>query len=259
MEQIHPTAIIEEGAQIHPSSSVGAFSIIESGAVIGSECIIESCVRIFSAVRMGNNNHVFHGVVLGCEPQDLGYTTEKSKPLTIGSGNMFKEGVNISRGVKTANGSIIGDRNYFMCGVHVGHDCHINDNIVISANSVIGGHVSISEYTFISGLVAVHQFVNIGQYTMLSGCSKVVKDIPPFTTADGNPARIVGFNNVGMKRAGFSSAARKRIKQCYHTLFHAGLNITQALEQLNSGTLSAEDVSIVDFFENSERGVTTHR
>lgn len=259
MEQIHPSAIIEDGAEIHPSASIGAFSIIESGAVIGPECIIESCVRIFNAVHMGSNNHVFHGVVLGCEPQDLGYTTEKSKPLTIGSGNMFKEGVNISRGVKTENGSIVGDHNYFMCGVHVGHDCHIRDNIVIAPNSVIGGHVSISEYAFISGLVAVHQFVNIGQYTMLGGCAKVVKDIPPFTTADGNPARIAGFNSVGMKRAGFSSAARKRIKQCYHTLYHSGLNITQALEQLKSGTLSAEDALIVDFVENSDRGITAHR
>jgi len=259
MEQIHPTAIVEEGAQIHPSSSVGAFSIIESGAVIGPECIIESGARIFSAVRMGNNNHVFHGAVLGCEPHDLSYTTDKSKPLTIGNGNMFKEGVNISRGVKTTVGSTIGDNNYFMSSAHVGHDCHITDNIVMAPHSVIAGHVSISEYAFISGLVAIHQFVNIGQYTMLAGCSKVVKDIPPFTTADGNPARIVGFNSVGMKRAGFSSVARKRIKQCYHTLYHAGLNTTQALEQLNSSTLSAEELSIVDFFENSERGVTAHR
>ena len=95
MSNIHPTAIIEDGAQVDPSSSVGPYSIIESGAVVGPDCVIESSVRIFSPVTMGRGNRVCHGTVLGCEPQDLGFTPELGKPLTIGDHNHFKEGVNL--------------------------------------------------------------------------------------------------------------------------------------------------------------------
>jgi len=259
MSNIHPTAIIEEGAQLDPSISVGPFSIIESGAVIGPDCIIESSVRIYSPVRMGAGNRVCHGAALGCEPQDLGYTPEKSKPITIGNHNHFKENVNISRGVKTGEGTVIGDNNYFMCGFHAGHDIRFGNRNILGPNSTIAGHVVLGDHAFISGLVAIHQFVNIGDYAMLGGCSKVTKDIPPYTTADGNPARIVGLNNVGLRRAGFSATARKAIKKTYQTIYHSNLNISQALAVLEGNIYSEEEERIAAFFLNSERGVTAHK
>jgi UDP-N-acetylglucosamine acyltransferase len=259
MSNIHPTAIIEEGAQLDPSVTVGPFSIIESGAVIGPDCIIESSVRIYSPVRMGAGNRVCHGAALGCEPQDLGYTPEKSKPITIGNHNHFKENVNISRGVKTGEGTMIGDNNYFMCGFHAGHDIRFGNRNILGPNSTIAGHVVLGDHAFISGLVAIHQFVNIGDYAMLGGCSKVTKDIPPYTTADGNPARIVGLNNVGLRRAGFSATARKAIKKTYQTIYHSNLNISQALAVLEGNIYSEEEERIAAFFLNSERGVTAHK
>jgi len=259
MSKIHPTAIIEEGAQIDPSVSVGPFSIIESGAVIGPDCIIESSVRIFSPVRMGAGNRVCHGAALGCEPQDLGYTPEKSKPITIGNHNHFKENVNISRGVKTAEGTVIGDNNYFMCGFHAGHDVCFGNHNIFGPNSTIAGHVILGDRVFVSGLVAIHQFVNIGDYAMLGGCAKIVKDIPPYTTADGNPARIAGLNSVGLRRAGFSAEARKAIKKTYQTIYHSNLNVSQALAVLEGNIYSEEEERIAAFFLNSERGVTAHK
>ncbi|MEJ2315763.1 MAG: acyl-ACP--UDP-N-acetylglucosamine O-acyltransferase [Gammaproteobacteria bacterium] len=259
MSNIHPTAIIEEGATLDPSVSVGPFSIIESGAVIGPDCIIESSVRIYSPVRMGTGNRVCHGAALGCEPQDLSYTPEKSKPIIIGNHNHFKEYVNISRGVKTAEGTIIGDHNYFMSGFHAGHDVIIGNHNILTSNAVIGGHVVMGDRVFVSGLVAIHQFVNIGDYAMIAGCSKVTKDIPPYTTADGNPARIVGLNTVGLRRAGFSLEARKAIKKTYQTIYHSDLNISQALAVLEGNIYSEEEERITAFFLNSERGVTAHR
>ena len=259
MSNIHPTAIIEEGAQLDPSVSVGPFSIIESGAVIGPDCIIESCVRIFSPVRMGSGNRICHGAALGCEPQDLGYTPEKSKPMIIGNHNHFKENVNISRGVKTSEGTIIGDNNYFMSGFHAGHDVIIGSHNIFTSNAVVAGHVVMGDRIFLSGLAAVHQFVNIGDYAMIAGCAKVTKDIPPYTTADGNPARIIGLNSVGLRRGGFSSEARKAIKKTYQTIYHSGHNVSQALAVLEGNIYSEEEERIAAFFLNSERGVTAHK
>lgn len=259
MNHIHSQAIIEVGAVVDPNVSVGPFSIIESGAVIGAGCVIESNVRIHSTVRMGNNNHVYHGAVLGGEPNDLGYTPKKSRPLVIGNDNHFKENVNISCGTKTEHGTIIGNHNYFMNGFHAGHDCIFGNHNVCGPNSVIGGHVELGHNVFVSGLVAIHQFVRIGNNVMLAGCAKIVKDVPPYTTADGNPARIIGLNIVGLRRAGFDAATRRAIKQVYQTLYHAGLNTSQALTALGSQELIDTALAIKSFFETSQRGVTDHR
>ena len=259
MSNIHPTAIIEEGAILDPSVSVGPFSVVESGARIGPDCIIESCVRIYSPVQMGAGNRVCHGASLGCEPQDLGYTPEISKPIVIGNHNHFKENVNISRGVKTEEGTIIGNNNYFMSGFHAGHDVVIGNHNILTSNAVVAGHVIMGDRIFVSGLVAIHQFVNVGDYAMIAGCAKVTKDIPPYTTADGNPARIAGLNSVGLRRAGFSAAARKAIKKTYQTIYHSNLNVSQALAVLEGNIYSEEEERIAAFFLNSERGVTAHR
>ncbi|KOR27989.1 UDP-N-acetylglucosamine acyltransferase, partial [Achromatium sp. WMS3] len=113
MATIHPTAIVADGAQLHPSVQVGPFCIIESGAVLGANCVLDSHVRIYSATKMGQGNRICHGVTLGSEPQDLTYTASQSCPLIIGDNNHFKEYVNISHGIKSEHGTIVGNNNYF--------------------------------------------------------------------------------------------------------------------------------------------------
>lgn len=259
MNHIHPTAIIEEGAELHPTVTVGPYSIIEAGAVIGEGCIIESNTRIYGVTHMGRNNRVCHGAMLGCEPQDMSFTPEKSRPLTIGHDNHFKEGVNISRGVKTEQGTIIGNHNYFMGNFHTGHDCIIGNHNVLGHGSVLAGHVTIGDRAFISGVAAIHQFTYIGDYVMIAGCSKIVKDIPPYCTGDGNPARVIGLNTVGLKRAGLSPTVRAEIKRAYKALYHSDMNITQALKYLDQQEQIPEVDRIIGFFHNSQRGVTDHR
>ncbi|TVO76602.1 acyl-ACP--UDP-N-acetylglucosamine O-acyltransferase [Sedimenticola selenatireducens] len=256
---IHPTALVDQRAQLHDSVEVGPYSIIEADVVIGPGCKIESSVRIFQGTQLGENNRVYHGAVLGCEPQDLGFTIEKSRPLIVGNNNHFKEGVNISRGVKTDGGTQVGDNNYFMCGFHAGHDCHLGNHNVFGPNSTIAGHVELGDRIFISGLVAIHQFCFIGDYAMIAGCTKVVKDIPPYVTCDGNPARIIGLNSIGLRRAGISAENRAAIKQTYKTIYHDNLNISQALAALKERAPTTETEAIIRFFEQSDRGVTTHR
>ncbi|MCW8945492.1 MAG: acyl-ACP--UDP-N-acetylglucosamine O-acyltransferase [Sedimenticola sp.] len=256
---IHPTALVDDSAELHESVVVGPYSIIEADVAIGPNCRIESSVRIFQGTRIGENNRVCHGAVLGCEPQDLGFSPDKSRPLLIGNNNHFKEGVNISRGVKTEGGSQIGDHNYFMCGFHAGHDCRLGNHNVFGPNSTVAGHVELGDRIFISGLVAIHQFCFIGDYAMIAGCTKVVKDIPPYVTCDGNPARLIGLNSIGLRRAGIAAKNRSAIKQTYKTLYHSDLNTSQALSILKETAGTAETDKIIHFFEKSERGVTAHR
>ncbi|AKH21321.1 acyl-ACP--UDP-N-acetylglucosamine O-acyltransferase [Sedimenticola thiotaurini] len=256
---IHPTAIIHDSARLHESVQVGPYSIIEADVEIGAGCRIESAVRIYQGTRMGRENRVCHGAALGCEPQDLGFVPEKSRPLLIGDHNQFREGVNISRGVKTDGGTRIGDHNYFMSGFHAGHDCRLGSHNIFGSNSTLAGHVELGEHIFISGLVAIHQFCFVGDYVMIAGCAKVVKDIPPYVTCDGNPARVVGLNSVGLRRAGVPAANRSAIKQAYKLLYHSGLNTSQALAELKQQANSPESEAIMHFFEQSDRGVTAHR
>jgi len=259
MIRIHPTAIVDSDTDIHESVEIGPFSIVEKGVVLGAGCRIESSVRIFSGTAMGSNNRICHGAVLGCEPQDLTFSSEYSKPLTIGDDNHFKEGVNISRGVKTEAGSVIGNGNYFMGNFHAGHDCVIGHNNILGHASVLAGHVTIGDHAFISGLVAIHQFTYIGQRVMIAGCAKIVKDIPPYTIGDGNPARVSGINSVGLRRAAFPPEARKAIKLAYKRIYLSGENIQQALAGLEGEPQTAEVAEIIEFFKRSERGVTAHR
>lgn len=252
---VHPTAIIEEGAQLHPSVQVGAYSIIESGAVVGPGCIIESCVRIYGATSMGRENRICHGATIGAEPQDLGYRPEASKPLAIGDFNHFKEGVNISRGIKTDQGTRIGNHNYLMAHAHVGHDCIVGDYNIFANTATLAGHVEVEDRVFLSGQTAVHQFCRIGSIAMIAGVTGVPQDVPPFVIADGHRARVVGLNVVGLRRNSYTQEQRNGIKAVYKIIFRSQLRLADALVKAERDYPSPLTHQIVRFFESSRRGV----
>jgi UDP-N-acetylglucosamine acyltransferase len=258
MPGIHPTAVIDDGAKIHPSASIGPYSIIETGAEIGADCVIESNVRIYSPTRMGVGNRVCHGATIGAEPQDLSYTPDKAKPLTIGDHNHFKEGVNISSGVKSEAGTIIGSHNYLMAFAHIGHDCIVGDHNIFANGATLAGHVELAHHAFLSGHVAVHQFARIGAYVMVGGLTGISQDVPPFTLVDGHRAEIIGLNLVGLKRNGYDQTARSAIKRAYRTLYKSGLSKADALQQLKA--VDDDGVrEIAAFVEASARGLVNHR
>jgi UDP-N-acetylglucosamine acyltransferase len=252
---IHPTAIIEPGAQLHESASVGPYSIVESGAVVGEGCRIESCVRIYSRTRMGAFNRVGHGATLGADSQDLGFDPARARPLVIGDHNQFREGVNIGCGTKTEEGTVIGSHNYWMAYSHAGHDCVVGDYNIFANTATLAGHVEVGDRCFLSGQVAVHQFCRIGSYSMVAGVTGVAQDVPPFALADGHRARMVGLNVVGLRRAGFDQESRSRIKSVYRLVFRSGLRLAEALAQAESEYPSPETAMIVRFIESSRRGV----
>ena len=255
--RIHPTAIVEDGAQLHDSVTVGPYSIIESGAVIGEGCRIESNVRIFGVTRMGAHNRVCHGATLGSEPQDLSFTPEKARPLIIGDHNHFKECVNISGGIKTEGGTRIGSHNYWMAFSHAGHDCVVGDHNVFANTATLAGHVEIDDHCFLSGQVAVHQFCRLGSYVMIAGVTGVPQDVPPYMLADGHRARLIGLNVVGLRRNGFGQEQRNRIKAVYRLILRSGLRLDDALQRAEDEYPGPETARIVAFIRASRRGIVS--
>jgi len=257
--RIHPTALIDPDTQLHPSVEIGPYSILEAGVEIGADCRIGSQVRIYQGTRMGSHNRVDHGAVIGCEPQDLSFDASVPTHTVIGSHNVFREGCNISRGSSAEQATVIGHHNYFMATFHVGHDCVLGDHNVLTHGTVLAGHIHVGHHVFISGVAAIHQFAQIGDYSMTAGCAKVVKDVPPYAVADGNPATLIGINTIGLKRAGFSPSVRKMIKEAYLTLYKRGLKLEAALQTLEDTAECEEVRNIVAFYRRSRRGVTAHR
>ncbi|HMV78611.1 MAG TPA: acyl-ACP--UDP-N-acetylglucosamine O-acyltransferase [Leptospiraceae bacterium] len=258
--KIHPTAIIDKNAKLGTNVEVGPYSIIEGDVEIGDNCWIESCVKIYSGTRMGKNNKIHHTAIVGGPPQDLSFKLETKTYTIIGDDNVIREGVILHRATKEGKATTLGNRNYLMGQTHIAHDCILGDDVIMVLNGQIAGHCVIGNKVFISGLTGLHQFCKVGDYAMLAGCSKIVKDVPPFVTIDGNPATVIGLNSVGLKRAGFAGPAREKIKQTYKTIYHSGMNVSQALKVLKEQNDPDPNVQyIVRFFEESDRGVTDHR
>jgi UDP-N-acetylglucosamine acyltransferase len=166
--------------------------------------------------------------------------------------------VNISRGVKTEHGTLIGSHNYLMAFAHVGHDCIVGDHNIFANGATLAGHVELAHHAFLSGHVAVHQFARIGAYVMVAGVTGVSQDVPPFTLVDGHRAEIVGLNAVGLKRNGYDQAARNAIKRAYRLFYKSGLGKAEALAQLRAMPEAAV-AEIVRFIEGSQRGLVGHR
>lgn len=258
--KIHPTAIIDSGAELHESVEIGPYTIVEKDVKIGEGTVLESCIRIYSGTRIGKFNRIFHGTALGAVPQDVSFKPETKSTLEIGDHNIFRENCVFHRGSKEGAATRVGNSNFFMNQVHVGHDCQFADEVIIVPGTCVGGYSVVMRKAFISGLVAVHQFVRIGEFAMVAGCAKIVKDIPPYSTADGNPATVIGLNTVGLKRGGFKPEVRDEIKKTYKLIYHSKLNNTQALAEIKKAGFKSEEVkNIIKFFEESDRGVTAHR
>ena len=260
MGEIHSSAVVEAGAELHPSVRVGPHSWIEAGARIGEGCVIHSAVRIGGAVRMGPRNVVHHGAVIGDLPQDLSFDPTTASFVEIGEGNTFREQVTVHRATKAGGATRIGDRNFLMACSHVAHDCVLGDRNVFANTATLAGHVQVAHHVFLSGHTAIHQFARVGAYVMVSGLTGVSQDVPPFVTVDGHRADIVGLNVVGLRRAGFDQAARRRIKAAYQLVYRSGLSREAALDRLRAEPQTPEIAEILRFFEaGGRRGVTGWR
>ena len=219
MSEIHPTAIIENGASIGVDVKIGPYCYIGGNTVLGDRILLESHVVVTGYTEVGEGTHIFPFASIGHNPQDLKYDGELSR-LEIGSNNVIREHVTVNPG--TQGGGLltkVGNDCLFMVASHVAHDCLVGDNVVLVNNATLGGHVNIGDFAIIGGLSAVHQFVRIGRHAMIGGCSGVENDVIPYGSIVGNRAHLSGLNLVGLKRRGFSREVIHDLRRAYRLLF----------------------------------------
>jgi UDP-N-acetylglucosamine acyltransferase len=254
---IHPTALVSERARIGAGVSIGPYVVVEDDVVIGEGCQIASHVVIKQFTTLGRGNRVFEHAVLGGEPQDVKFKGEPSR-LVIGDDNLIREGVTLHRASGEGEATLIGSRNFFMINVHIAHNCVVGDDNIFANEVALAGHITIEDHVFLSNNVGAHQFVRFGRYAMVGGKSKIVQDVLPFFMTDGNPPRVRGLNTVGLRRAGFSTAERRALKDAYRILFRSQLALEDALSEL--ARLDDENVlHLVNFIRGSRRGFSRAR
>lgn len=253
---IHPTAVVSPKAELAAGVNVGPFAVIGDNVVIGEGTSIGSHCLVEGYTRIGKSCEFFTGAVVGSQPQDLKYKGEKSF-LEIGDSNIVREYCTFNPGTGEGSKTSVGSNNLIMAYSHIAHDCIVGNECVIANGGTLAGHVTIEDKAVVGGLVAVHQFVRVGRLSIIGGCSKVVQDIPPYSTCDGHPARVYGLNLVGLKRSKLSQETIRQLDRAFRILFSSGFSPKHALEKMGQEKDPCPEVlCLVDFVRNSQRGIS---
>lgn len=254
--KIHPTAIIEPGAQVGADVELGAYAYVGPQVVLGPGTRLHHHASVEGNTVLGAECEVFPYSCIGGKTQDLKFAGG-NPGLRIGDRNVFREYVTIHAATNDGEMTRVGSDNVLLANCHVAHDCVLGNDIVMSNGAVLAGHVVVEDHVVVGGYGGVHQFCRLGAYAMLSATAKLVHDLPPFFIADGTPAKVRAINQVGLERNGFKPEQLDRVKQIHRLLYRVGLNRSQALEQLASHALAEteEFKRILAFARSSERGL----
>ncbi len=253
MSNIHPTAIIHPSAKIDPSTVVGPYAVIGEDVQIGKNnhigpfCVIEN-------TTMGDNNELIASCFVGVKPQDLSYKGEHTR-VVMGNGNKIRECVTIHRSTFVDKPTTLGDNNLLMANSHLAHDVHMGNNCIIANSTGIAGHVIVEDRVVMSGMVGVHQFSRVGTMAMISGGAMIPVDVPPYCIAQGERAKLVGLNIIGMRRAGLNRQVMLEIKRAFKLMFRSGKRLEEAMNELEQAKPCQEVQHLIDFCRASERGV----
>lgn len=254
---VHPTAIVDPSAELHDEVELGPYAVVGPGVVLHAGVRVGAHAVVSGPTVVGERTRIFHHAVVGEEPQDKKYEGETTR-LVIGKDNTIREFVSINRGTERGGGlTSIGDDNFFMAYSHVAHDCRIGNGCVLANSVALAGHVTIEDNAVLGGLVGVHQHSRIGRCAMLGGGAMAAQDVPPFTIAQGDRARLFGLNIVGLRRNGFDRDTISALKGAYRELFAQGTPLRIALEQVREFYVDVPEViELVSFIEAaSVRGV----
>lgn len=254
---IHPAASVDPKAEVDPTADIGAFAVVDGEVTIGPHCHIGPHVYLTGHTRLGAQNKVHAGCVLGDAPQDLKFQGGTTS-LEIGEKNVFREGVTVHRSNDPEEATVIGSNNYFMATSHVGHNSRVGDRNVLANGALLGGHVRLMDQAFISAHCLVHQFVRIGPLALMQGGAGISKDLPPFCVASERN-RINGLNSVGLRRAGYSQESRVELRELYRFLFLGSHPIRKAVEEARERFLQGPSQELLDFVAESQRGVCGHQ
>lgn len=256
MATIHPTAVVDREAALDPSVVVGPYCVIRRGARIGAGTILESHVVVEEDVLLGRQNVLHPYVVIGDRPQVLGMSAEVPVGgVVIGDRNVFREQVTVHRSMQTGRVTRVGNDNLLMVGAHLGHDCYIEDRIVLTNFVQLAGHCRLETGVWLSGLVALHQFVTVGQWAYAAGMSSLTRDVPPFVIVCGSyPIRVRGLNTRGLKRAGLNGRQQQALLDAYRRLYRQGGTLLENTRELaGQAGLDANVRALVDAIQKSSQ------
>jgi UDP-N-acetylglucosamine acyltransferase len=257
--KIHPTAVIDPKAKLGANVEIGPYSVIGPEVVLGDNNVLQSHVVLQGSVTMGSGNFVGPGTVIGGAPQDLSFSRERKTHVIIGNDNIFREYCTIHRGSPEDSATTIGDRNFFMVGAHLGHNCQVAHGVIIANNCLLAGNVRVDDQAFLGGGSTFHQHMRVGRLVMVQGSSAFGKDLPPFVLAAERNS-VMGLNVIGLRRAGFTAEQRQDIKAAFKLLYLSGLNLSQALkeaEKTKFGELGREFWQFVN--EAKKRAIVPYR
>lgn len=253
---IHPTAIVESGAQLGAGVELGAYAFVGAGVQLGEGTRLHHHASVEGRTTLGKSCEVFPYACIGGKTQDLKFKGG-SPGVRIGDRNVFREYVTIHAATYDGDFTVVGSDNTILAYSHVAHDCLVGNHCVMSNGTMLAGHVTVEDHVVIGGYGGVHQFCRIGAYAMLSATAKLVQDLPPFFIADGTPAVARAFNKVGLERNGHTPEQLERVKQIFRIFYRDGLNRTQALEKLAAHPDAGTDefARVIAFAAKSERGI----
>lgn len=252
---IHPTAVVGSGARLGKNVEIGPYAIVGDDVTLGDDCKIQAHAVLTNRVTLGARNFVGHGAILGAAPQDFAHDDSISSEVVVGEGNTLREYVTIHRGTKEGTATRVGDGNYLMVGVHLGHNASIGNRNILANNCLLAGYVEFGDGIVAGGSAVFHQFIRIGSLCMIRGGTAWGKDLPPYTVG-GMVNTICGLNAIGMRRNGIGAQARAEVKRAYQLFFRSGLNVAQALERAAGHEWAPEAAEFIAFIaKRTKRGL----
>ncbi|QPC92871.1 acyl-ACP--UDP-N-acetylglucosamine O-acyltransferase [Mesorhizobium sp. INR15] len=246
---IHPSSVVEAGAQIGEGARIGPFCHVGAEAVIGDRVELVSHVSVMGATTIGASTKVYPMTTLGAPPQNTKHKGGRTT-LVIGENCTLREGVTMHLGTDSSRGeTTIGDNGNFLAYAHIAHDCVVGNNATFANGATLGGHCEVGNNVYIGGLTAVHQFVRIGDNAFLGGCSAIVGDVMPYAIAVGNRASLRGLNIIGLKRSGLPRSEIQLLRKAYKTIFDRSRTVGENIEFAKAEFASSPTaMKIVDFF-----------
>jgi UDP-N-acetylglucosamine acyltransferase len=256
MAMIHPTAVIDPKAELGSDVEIGPYCIIGGDVRIGVGTKLRASIHVDGWTQIGAHCDVFPFASLGAQSQDLKYRGGRPG-VVIGDRTTLREYVTVN--AATADGDLtrVGSDCHIMAYAHVAHDCTVGNRVILANAATLAGHVQIDDGAIIGGLCGIHQFVRVGSLSMTGGCSKIVKDLPPYMIADGNPLSVHGINKVGLERAGIAADSIAALRSAFRILYRSSSTAVAAVADLRSSFPGIPEVeTLARFVETSERGIT---
>lgn len=255
MSNIHPTAIIEEGAQLGENVTIEPYVIIKKNVSLGNNVTIKSHAYIDGHTTIGDGTVIYPSASIGTKTQAKNFHGETTY-VKIGKNCEIREFVTINSSCGEGSTVEIGDSCLIMAYCHLAHHCKVGSHVIMANGVMLAGHVEIEDYVNIGGMTPIHQFVRVGKHAMVGGLSRVTNDIPPYTLGAGNPYRIAGLNLIGLKRHDFNLELRKALTKAFKLTYRSGYQLHEALKQVQEEVeLTPTIKHWIDFCKTSKRGL----